>query len=417
MSRNGTRSGSSLRSVFLFALMLMAIFSRQSDAQDLQRRLRDSVDVWHKRNPATGLAVGVLHHGATVFAHGFGTRRLGFDSAVTTRTLFHMASVSKQFTATAVLQLVERGKVALDSPVTHYLPYFRLKDPRAARITVRQLLNHTSGLPDVTDYRWSHPETDSGALERFVRGLSDSVLVFAPGSDFQYSNIAFEVAADLVSKVSGMPFEDYEQQKILTPSGMKHSTFLMTDIDSANLAWPHAHNNKGVARALGNYTYNRSHAGSGTLHSNVDDMLSWANVLLHGGQLNGKKVMNAATVNMMWASTVDRTEQNNIQAYLNATPTPFDGYGYALGWRWYRFGGRRLVGHSGQDDGFRVDILIAPHDSTAIVVLTNDLVGGPAELSRILYKVTQASDLLHRQAELGHRNRRRPRSVVASHRD
>jgi CubicO group peptidase (beta-lactamase class C family) len=302
-----------------------------------------------------------------------------------------MASVSKQFVATAVLQLVEEGKVDLSAPVSRYLSYFHLKDPRGSTITVEQLLNHTAGLPDVTNYQWNHPEYDAGALERFVRGLADSTLISAPGERFQYSNIGFEVAADLIAKVSGEPFEDYMQRKILTPLGMQHSTFLMSDIDSTNLAMPHVRNNKGLVRLLDYYTYNRAHAGSGTLHSNVEDMLRWAEANLRGGELNGKRIASPATIRRLWAGTVDRTEENNVQAYLSGIPTPFDSTGYSLGWRWYRMNGRHLVGHDGQDDGFRVSILIAPSDSVAIVVLTNDYAGSPGDLARILYRIVSNS--------------------------
>jgi CubicO group peptidase (beta-lactamase class C family) len=276
-----------------------------------------------------------------------------------------------------VLQLVEQGKVQLEAPVRRYLPYFQLKDTRAADITVQQLLNHTSGLPDVTNHQWEHPEYDVGALERYVRGWADSMLVAAPGERFHYSNIGFEVAADLIAKVSGEVFEDFMQQHILTPVGMGHSTFMMSDIDSAHMALPHVRNNQGVIRQLDYYPYHRAHAGSGTLHSNVDDMLRWAEANLRGGELDGNRVAGAATVQRLWASTVDQTEEARIQAYLWGPPTPFEGTGYSLGWRWYRMNGHQLVGHGGQDDGFRVNILLAPDDSIGVVVLANDYAGGP----------------------------------------
>jgi CubicO group peptidase (beta-lactamase class C family) len=375
---------------FLIALTLGSPFARAADAQSLPRQLRDSIESWRKRNPATGLAVGVLRRGARILAEGYGTRRAGFDSAVTASTVFHMASVSKQFTATAVMQLVEEGKVDLNARVTRYLPSFRMKDHRADQITVKQLLNHTSGLPDVTNYQWNHPEYDDGALDRFVRGLADSMLIAGPGERFSYSNIGFEVAADLVATVSGLAFEDYIQKRILTPLTMRHSTFLMTDVDSANLAWPHVRRSTGAVQSLDYYTYNRAHAGSGTLHSSVDDMLRWAEANLRRGELNGVRFARATTVNQLWTSTVDRSEDNIIQAYLNATPSPFDSIGYSLGWRWYRFAGRHLVGHSGQDDGFRSHILISPDESIAVVVMMNDYTGDAADLARILYRLASS---------------------------
>ena len=137
--------------------------------------------------------------------------------AVTPRSLFHMASITKPFVATAVMQLVEKGRMRLDAPLTTYLPYFKMADPRAQTITIAQLLSHTSGMPDVYDYEWDKPQYDDGALERYVRSVQDRTLLFAPGERIQYSNMAYEILGDVVAKASGMTFEDYVRQNILEP--------------------------------------------------------------------------------------------------------------------------------------------------------------------------------------------------------
>src|SRR5207248_1555658 len=113
---------------------------------------------------------------------------------------------------------------------------FRLKDPRYKEITVRQMVTHTSGMPDVTNYYWNKPEYDDGALERYVRSLDDNTLLWAPGKQFRYSNMAFEVLGDLVAKVSGKSFDDYVEENILKPVGMKSSTLLYKKADQSKLA-------------------------------------------------------------------------------------------------------------------------------------------------------------------------------------
>jgi CubicO group peptidase (beta-lactamase class C family) len=150
-----------------------------------------------------GLAIGIVKSGELVYTQGFGLRNLGTQEPVTPHSLFHLASVSKPFVATAIVQLVEQGKMALDAPIVTYLPYFRLKDPRYKDITVQQMLSHTSGMPDTVDYHWYAPEDDAEALERYVRSLADEELIAAPGEKYAYSNIAFEVLGDLIAKVSG----------------------------------------------------------------------------------------------------------------------------------------------------------------------------------------------------------------------
>src|SRR5262249_46283807 len=159
----------------------------------------------------------------------------------------------------------------LDAPVTRYVPYFRLKDPRYADITVRHMVTHTSGMPDVKDYLWNKPEYDEGALERYVRSLDDKTLLWPPGQKFRYSNMAFEVLGDLVAKVSGMSFEDYVEANILKPVGMKSSTLLYKRADPAKLAAGYTRRGGSVV-PVAHYPYNRAHTPSSNLHSNVEDM-------------------------------------------------------------------------------------------------------------------------------------------------
>ena len=150
-----------------------------------------SVSILMQDEGIAGLAVGFVEGGRLVYSRGFGVENAdGAPRPVTADTIFHMASITKTFVATAIMQLVERDRIRLDVPATAYLPYFRLRDPRYAKITVRQLLNHTSGMPDVADYGWDRPEFDERALERYVRSLTDQTLKFDPGAQFAYSNMA-----------------------------------------------------------------------------------------------------------------------------------------------------------------------------------------------------------------------------------
>lgn len=157
-----------------------------------------------------GLAVGIVEDGHLSYTHEFGTMTLADgNKPITPHTLFHMASITKTFVATSILQLVEQGKIDLNAPLTTYLPYFRLRDPRYKLITVHQMLSHVSGMPDVEykDYHWDKPEYDDGALERYTRSLVDKELLWAPGSKFHYSNMAFECLGDLVAKFQERPLK------------------------------------------------------------------------------------------------------------------------------------------------------------------------------------------------------------------
>jgi CubicO group peptidase (beta-lactamase class C family) len=118
-----------------------------------------------------GFAVAIVENGQIAYSAAYGLKNLSSKEPMSVLSLFHMASITKPFVATSVMQLWEQGKIDLDAPVAKYLPYFRLTDERYKRITVRQMLSHISGMPDVQDYEWDKPQYDDGALERYVKSL------------------------------------------------------------------------------------------------------------------------------------------------------------------------------------------------------------------------------------------------------
>src|SRR5688572_33222198 len=133
---------------------------READQLDkLFNRLIDSARI-------PGIAVAITRNDSVIYAKGFGVKSVESKEPVEPVSLFHMASVSKPFMATVVMQLVESGKINLDEKLISYLPYFKMADDRFKEITIRQMLNHTSGFPDVKDYEWEKPQLDTGAAER-----------------------------------------------------------------------------------------------------------------------------------------------------------------------------------------------------------------------------------------------------------
>jgi CubicO group peptidase (beta-lactamase class C family) len=266
-----------------------------------------------------------------------------------------MASITKPFVATAVMQLVEQGKVDLDAPVTKYVPYFRLKDPRYQDITVRQMVTHTSGMPDVKNYYWNKPEYDEGALERYVRSLQDKTLLWQPGHKFRYSNMAFEVLGDLVAKVSGMSFEDYVEANILKPVGMKSSTLLYKNADPAKLAAGYTQKN-GAVVPVAHYPYNRAHSPSSNLHSNVEDMARWIRVNLNRGELDGRRILKSSTYDVLWKP---------------AAPIPERNWHVGISWFLADVKGEQIVMHSGGDDGFGTHLAFLPARKAGVVMMFN----------------------------------------------
>ncbi|HSO75381.1 MAG TPA: serine hydrolase domain-containing protein, partial [Blastocatellia bacterium] len=225
-----------------------------------------------KEQEVPGFAIAVVRDQKIVYASGFGVKNIDKkNDKINPESLFHMASITKPFVATSVMQLVEQGKVDLDMPVVKYLPYFRLKDERYKTITVRQMLGHISGMPDVQNYEWDKPVYDDGALERYVRTLTDKSLIAEPGTKFAYSNMAFEVLGDLIAKVSGETFEGYVQKHILKPLKMNDSTLLVKEASPQLLTSPHVLNASYDVSVSKVFPDNRMPSPSSTLYSNVVD--------------------------------------------------------------------------------------------------------------------------------------------------
>lgn len=311
-----------------------------------------------------GLAVGIVKDNKLFYARGFGVRSLATGEPVTPASLFHLASVSKPFVATAVVQLVERGQVDLDAPVVNYLPYFKLDDERYTTITVRQMLSHISGMPDTDEYGWEQPDYDEGALERYVRSLSHESLIAAPGEKFAYSNIAYEVLGDLIAKVSAQPFEQYITENILRPLGMTQSTFLKTEVPPELEITPHLSLPHPTISTV--YPYNRAHAPSSTLHSNVLEMANWAIANLNKGRLGDKQILNPTSYELLWRPYASISEDESAFAGLSWFISDYKGF--------------KLIDHSGEDVGFETNLALLPEKGLAVIVLANTI---PAPVRRV----------------------------------
>lgn len=307
-------------------------------------------------NDVPGLSVGVIIGDQVVFKKSYGVQNLQTKKNLTAASDFHMASVSKPFAATAILQLVESGKLHLDTPIVRYLPYFEMSDIRFKEITLYHILTHSSGIPDVTDYEWGRPYSRDDAAESYSKSFTEKSLDFEPGTQFNYSNAAYNILADIIAKVSGVSFEQYTQRHIFLPLGMNKSSFLLKDIESKRRTAPHVigHDLDMVVSAV--YPYNRIHAPSSTLHSNLGDMLKWAQVFLNRGTLGRQSLITTGTWSNMTQSRLKVNEQFDV----------------CLSWFKVMIGSKNVYFHSGGDTGFRTFVGFEPESKTAVVLMGNN---------------------------------------------
>ena len=390
-----------MRFVLVTILLVCAAPAVLAQTDPLRARFDSLIEQGLKDDPMPGIAVGIVQHGRLTYSRGFGVRVWNDpQKPITPETLFHMASVTKPFVATAVLQLWEHGKVDLDAPVSRYVPYFRIDDVRAAQITVRQMLTHSSGMPDVDDYEWSHPQTDDGALERYVRSLAGRKLklLFDPGTHFAYSNMAYEVLGDLIAKVSGVTFEDYVEANILRSLGMTSSTLLLSKASPTLLALGYTHPRGGdyaSIKPVPAYPFNRAHSPSSDLMSNVVDMARWAMANLNHGELDGQRILKQSTYDLMWKPTVE------VEFCRGADRRDCRKPGIYVGLSWFvgNHQGHTGISHSGGDDGFTTYLLLVPDTDMALVVMCNSEHGGislPQKIVAEFWKLVDESAKLRK---------------------
>jgi CubicO group peptidase (beta-lactamase class C family) len=303
-----------------------------------------------------GLSVAVADRDRVLWAEGFGDRD-DQGAPVTPDTIFSLQSMSKLFTATAVMQAVEAGRLDLDQPITTYLPEFTVHSAFEAhperRITLRMLLSHTAGFTHEAPVGNSN-ELDPGTFDEHVRSICDTWLRFPVGSGFAYSNLGIDLAGYILERVEGRPFAQLMRHSLLGPLRMDRSTFDRAAIRTdANRAVPHVdyYRDPPIYEPV---------TAAGGLYSSADDLARFLRFELRDGIADGGTVLGPDSMRAM-----------------RTIPPPFAGEqaGYALGvsrTRWNMWDQRPdLFNHAGGGSGFMSDLWWAPKLGIGVAMLTN----------------------------------------------
>jgi CubicO group peptidase (beta-lactamase class C family) len=325
---------------------------------NLEASIERAVADW----PVVGLGCGVIANGTTLFARGFGLRRMKGSEAVDDRTLFAIGSVSKSFTGTAIAMLVDEGKISWDSRVIDHLPNFRLFDSWVTReMTVRDLLTHRSGL-ERGDFMWYKSGYDPNEVMRRVAYLEPS---WSFRTTFGYQNIMYLAAGQLIEAVAGKSWDDFIRERIFAPLEMTDShPSLATLGDGGNVAQPHA-------LVDGTMTQIRPHDGlnvnpAGSIYSNVNDMLAWLRLAIDRGAYNGRRLLSAG------ASQMTQTPQMTIaQSAWSEMFPDVEFLSYAAGWFVCSYRGVTVVTHGGNVDGMSAVAAVVPDKGFGIVAFAN----------------------------------------------
>ena len=358
------------RTLALIVLLVTIGACARPDPVNAAKDLPALLEAWHARSGAVGVAMAVAGPGGDVWvgARGMADRDAGLALQVDHQ--FRIGSITKTFTAVVALQLVEEGKLGLDDPVTVHIPGF----PWGGVVTVRQLLGHTSGIPD---YQSVHGFNDWQRTDRHRRWTADQLvglvaeqkLAFAPGARFAYSNTNYALLGQVIQAATGIPWAAQVRRRILDPLGMTRTFipsvetvpggvipgYLDTDGDgrTENVgggSWP-ALETEG--EALGNIV------------STVEDLLRFDLALFRG------ELLDPAPLDMM--VTADREYGLGVQHWQPTTDT-------------------RAVGHSGSEPGFGANMSYLPDHDVAIVVLTNDSNADPTDLTAVAARLLTHRD-------------------------
>jgi len=307
-----------------------------------------------------GLAIAIVEDGQVTLTRAYGLADREQNRPMTTQTPMAIGSTTKPLTATAIMQLVEAGKVELDAPVTRYLPWFNLDDPRAAQITVRQLLSHTSGMPASASLTGGQ---EPDALERRVRALEWERLRSAPGTRWEYANDGYNTLGLIVQTVSGMPYEQYVAEKILSPLKMTRSTFEPARAAEWGLAQGYV-KRKGELRAE-KTRLTRAYNPAGMLLTNADDAGRYLAALANGGTLDGARVLSQSSLDQMF--TPAARVGDNLE--------------YGLGWFLSQQEGLRAAIHPGEVLTMGSMFVLVPERRLGVAVLANRDVDGKDEIA------------------------------------
>lgn len=318
----------------------------------LAERVRASMARWH----IPGAAVGVLSDGARS-EQGFGVVSLETGYPVRADTLFQIGSITKLFTTTLVMLLVEEGKLALDTPIVTYLPELKLADADAqSRITLRMLLSHSSGF--YGDFFDDFGMGDD-ALRAYIAKLDTLEQQTPPGQSWAYNNAGFCLAGAIIERVTGASYEKVMRERVFAPLGMTRSFFFAHEA----IAYPNAvgHTQKTPRgdehEAARLYPLPRAVNAAGGIISTVDDLLTFAQFQLDGGVTrDGTRLLSEETIRALW--------QPQIKAANFAEE-------YGIGWETAEVDGVRLIGHGGSTNGFNARLTIIPERRYAIAILTN----------------------------------------------
>lgn len=346
----------------LFLLCFIVLFSIVSNAQDLNRKIDSLILSEFKEANGPGGVFLIAKKGKPIYEKAFGMANLELDSKLNTNNVFQIGSMTKQFTAVAILMLEEQGKLKVIDPVSKYIPTY----PNGDKITIHHLLTHTSGIKDFTKMKALQDIAQKEMTpEQMVDFFKNEPVDFAPGEKFDYNNSGYVILGYIIESASGESYEDFIKTNIFDKAGMTNSFYASDRKIIKNRAFGYHKKSSGyVNKTVINFTVPFS---SGSLMSTLDDMLKWQNALNQNLLLTSKEETKA----------FNRYKLNNDQEIE---------YGY--GWHLKNINGTPTREHGGSIFGFKSMAVYIPSEEIYVVGFSNCDCNSPTQLVKDIAKLS-----------------------------
>jgi CubicO group peptidase (beta-lactamase class C family) len=347
-----------IQKFFIFACLCIGSLTALTP-QEVDHLVETALEKWE----IPGIALATVHNGKG-HAQGYGVCERGTDKRVDTATLFPINSLTKAFTVLAVQLLVGQGKLDWDAPIRNYVPDFQLKDPNATeQLSLRDLLCHRSGLPGNLQEGWRFYCGTGRTVREMLQRWAFVDLVFPFRDRFNYDNTSYAVAGELVSRISGVTWEDYCSERIFVPLCMERTTCSYNAyLTDENSAMPHPYKSP----AIQGYNWEADHmqAASGII-SCAQDMVNWLHCCL-----NVTDCFVEAFKPHMPVKAEFLFNQSELPLFAQVAHGQHELY-YGMGWWSYDLQGKRVYRHTGSSPGMQSVLALVPEHELGIVILSN----------------------------------------------
>lgn len=347
-----------VRPASFFLLFYLLLISNANAHKFLEKEFDHRIKRIKKDHRIPGMAVGIINDGKVVYKKCFGKRDLKKGRPVTSQTVFPIGSLTKSFTSTGLMILLEQKKMGIKAKVKAILPQFELQNKRyTQKISLKDLLTHRSGISeDVHFWYRSHKTTDE--LFHLLRKIPYKKGLWG---HWNYSNMGYVVIGQVIEKISQKKWEIFLENALLKKLKMDSTFFSQTKFNRRlNHAKSYSRNGR-----KSSYVNIDAVAAAGGIHSNLEDMLRWLSFHINEGELDQKRLVSRKIHQMIIRSYVE------LPAISTLPKADFGKSGYGLGWFIENYKKNKLVWHTGGHNGYTARIGFLPHSKSGFVILTN----------------------------------------------